>query len=710
MYLFLPDLPVLISTKYVGIADPHRRLKCIHESRETISAGKKEKLSIFLQCKGHGSCFDGIFDMTSETSSYDATLFRFPLRQPDSESRITKNCYTPEKVRENLFHSLKVEAPILLLFLKSILKVAIYEWDESCNRPVCNFSVQISESMKKSRENCYRLAQTYDSSCGKAMAILSSATTECSEDGQPHTPYHWLIVNSIGSDAAELRELAEQMKVLPWVGIAMPSPIDFSLQGQEIEIDHISKTQGIETAFLSLSQQLQQITTHLSVAESEGGVYTSGQAFCFLPLPGSIALPVNLHGYFAVADNRRSIKWPSHDEKGQEAQWNEMLLHKLISPLYTLLLACRSSLIHYRGTSVGEYPQDAYAAWPVHDEIKNKHIWSEILEPMLTQIMSLPVLWTEAHGGMWVKPTEAYYLDPENACPQVAVKVLVDYGCNVVCLPCEIHATMISSEKMKQVISTRYVTAELVQNVLREKGSLPDFISQDQVYELLDYVLTHMPNANVLKGIKLVPLNDHATCCPFAPYNGYNTVYIFPEKYKDALEFLPGISSVVIDTKVPIQLQTKLEDIAHNEALQIRVATPDIICGNLLKHSMESWYSTTEQEQPWVWQPSEPTHPPAEWIDKVWSWITANKVSLSKLSHISIVPQELVYSATKEVHLFPLDTSPGLCTFPDRLPSQCPPDIMLKLITAMGFVHVQKSECVFQCPGIEQYIHCCDAM
>ena len=691
----------------MGIADPHRRLKCIRESHGTTSAGKKDKLSTFLQCKGHGSCFDGIFDMTPETSSYDATLFRFPLRQPDSESRITKNCYKPEKVRENLFHSLKVEAPILLLFLKSIFKVAIYEWDESCNKPVCKFSVQISKGMKKTRQNCYKLAMSYNSGCGQATAILSSATTECSEGEQRPTQYHWLIVNSIGSDNEELRELAEQMKVLPWVGIAMPSPIDFSLQGQEIEIDHISETQGIKTAFLSLSQQLQQLGKHICAAESGGGVYTSGQAFCFLPLPGSIALPVNLHGYFAVADNRRSIKWPSHDERGQEAQWNEMLLHKLISPLYTLLLACRSSLIHYRGTSAGKYPNDAYAAWPVHAEIKNKHIWSEILEPMLTQIIDFPVLWTEACGGMWVKPTEAHFIHPENACPEVAVKILVACGCNVVCLPSEIQATMISSDKMEQVISTRYVTAELVQNVLREKGSLPDFISPDQVYELLDYVLTHMPSATVLRGIQLIPLNDHVTCCQFASYNGHNAVYIFPEKYKDALEFLPGISSVVIDTNIPVQLQTKLEDIALKKALQIRVATPDIICGLLLKQSMESWYST--QEQPCIWQPSKAIHPPVEWIGKIWWWIRTNKVSLSKLSHVSIVPQEQVRSDIKQVHLLPLDTSPGLCTLPDRLPHQCPPEVMLKLITAMGFIHVQKSECVFQCPGIEQYIHRCDA-
>jgi len=250
---------------------------------------------------------------------------------------------------------------------------------------------------------------------------------------------------------------------------------------------------------------------------------------------------------------------------------------------------------------VGKYPNDAYAAWPVHAEIKNKHIWFEILEPMLTQIIDLPVLWTEACGGMWVKPTEAHFIHPENACPEVALKILVSCGYKVVCLPSEIRATMISSEKMEQVISTRYVTAELVQNVLRDKGSLPDFISPDQVYELLDYVLTHMPSATVLEGIQLIPLNDHVTCCQFASYNGHNAVYIFPEKYKDALEFLPGISSIVIDTNVPIQLQTKLEDIALKEALQIRVATPDIICGLLLKQSMESWYST--QEQLCIWQP-----------------------------------------------------------------------------------------------------------
>ena len=147
--LILSDLPLLVSTKYVGITDPHRRLQCIREAKETIPAGKKEKLSTFLSHSGHASCFEGVFEMTPETSCYNATLFRFPLRQSNSESRITKTCYSPQKVRENLFSSLKVEAPKLLLFLKSVLKVCIYEWDELSNSPSCKFCVSISETMRQ---------------------------------------------------------------------------------------------------------------------------------------------------------------------------------------------------------------------------------------------------------------------------------------------------------------------------------------------------------------------------------------------------------------------------------------------------------------------------------------------------------------------------------------------------------------------------------
>ena len=694
----------------MGITDPHRSLQCIREAKETIPAGKKVKLSTFLSHSGHASCFEGVFEMTPETSYYDATLFRFPLRQSDSESRITKTCYSPQKVRENLFSSLKVEAPKLLLFLRSVLKVSIYEWDELSNSPSCKFCVSISETMRQYREECYKLAEEYDTSSESTTALLSTATTECLEEevGEKQCrkmQYHWLIINSMGSDATELRMLAEKMKVLPWVGIACPVAVEFDLQGQTpINLGHVSERNELIETFSRVKQLLPRES--LTVKEGNSGYSMDGQAFCFLPLPGATALPVNLHGYFAVADNRGSIKWPSHDEKGEEAKWNKLLLDKVIAPLYALLLACRSCLLSYSEVSAEACQMDAYAAWPVHAEIKNQVIWREILQPVLTMIADLPVLWTEAEGGTWICPKEAYFQNPDKMPPEIVLRVLIAEGCKVVVLPSEIFATLQTNAEIMQIITSSYVTPELVRSYIRGKRN---DISQEEVYDLLDYVLSSSPSFTSLEleDIHLVPLSNKQTCS-FSPFDGNNVIFIFIEKYKNALEFLPGISSIIIDTGIPSKLQDKLETIAVQRAYQLRIPTALDICDLLLMKSLQSWSDFGDQLL-CVWKPDTSGHPTLEWINKLWSWIISNDVPLSKMEHVPIIPQEPISPETKQVSLFPLSNIPGLCILPDRLPCQCSHDIMLKVIDVLGFISVHKSDIVFQAQGIKEYIKSCDA-
>ena len=649
--------------------------------------------------------------MTPETSCYNATLFRFPLRQSDSESRITKTCYSPQKVRENLFSSLKVEAPKLLLFLKNVLKVSFYEWDELSKIPICKFCVSISETMKQYRKECYKLAKEYDARSESTTALLSAATTECFEEEldeqeSRNMQYHWLIINSVGSDTTELRMLAEKMKVLPWVGVACPVAVEFDLQGQTpINLGHVSKRNELIEAFATVKQLLSRECLIVKGVNSENSM--NGQAFCFLPLPGATALPVNLHGYFAVADNRRSIKWPSHDEKGEEAKWNKLLLDKVIAPLYALLLACRSCLLSYSEVSSDACQVDAYAAWPVYAEIKNQVIWREILQPVLTLITDLPILWTEAEGGKWISLKEAYFQNPDNLPPKIALTVLIRAGCRVIVLPSEIFATLQTNDEIMEIITSRYVTPELVRHYIRGKRN---DLSQKEVYELLDYVLSSSPTSTFtsheLYDIDLIPLNSHETCS-FSPFDGTNAIFTFTEKYKHALHFLPGISSIVLDTDIPFKLQDKLEAIAVHKAYQLRITTINDIC-NLLLKSFQSWSDFGNQDL-CVWKPGISGHPTLEWINKLWSWIISNEVPLSQLKHVPIIPQEPICRNTKQVSLFSLSYIPGLCILPDRLPSQCSRDIMLMVIKVLGFISVHKSDIVFQAQGIKEYIKTCDA-
>ena len=172
----LLDLPMVFSKTYVGITDPHRGLHVVREKTEG-GAGKRVKLAEFMKHSSHIQCLSGVFEMKGEIADYPATLFRFPLRNSDSESTISQNCYTPEKVRDNLFASLKEEAPILLLFLKKVVKVSMYEWSEKDSGPVCTFSMDITGDIARNRDECTELAKGYDNISSRTSVVVSSVTT-----------------------------------------------------------------------------------------------------------------------------------------------------------------------------------------------------------------------------------------------------------------------------------------------------------------------------------------------------------------------------------------------------------------------------------------------------------------------------------------------------------------------------------------------------
>ena len=673
----------------MGITDPHRGLQVVRDKVEG-GAGKRVKLVDIIQHKNHAECFNGVFGMSSETRDYPATLFRFPLRDNACESKISQNCYTLEKVRTNLFASLQEEAPILLLFLRNVVKVSMYEWSEQSDGPECLFTMEIKGNISQNREYCTELAKSYVPTSDKTSVVVSSVSTTCEPPIYGSEVYHWLVLNAIGSDCEVLRGQAQNTSVLPWVGIAAPIPTDLNLQPLQFDLDSISDTSGFTRAISGFNEK---------ICEAHNESSIDGQAFCFLPLPGKISLPVNVHGYFAVADNRRSIKWPSHDEKGDEAKWNELLLSKLVSPVYALMLACRKCLVVY-----SELTSDAYAAWPVYAEVKNQQIWSHIVDPVLDKIVDLPILWAEtAHGFSYVKVNEASFIDPEQSPPPIVTRKLVDLGWKVVQLPQKIFETVLSNDKLKGIVKDLYINPYMVRKALKGKEGLLCSNENEEVYDLLKYVLRGKPSLDSLRDLEVLPLEADSE---FATING-NQVFLFSQKNKDALEFLPGISSSIIDVNMPPDLQIVLEELTGQGQSSLTLVTKEIVCSHLLPSSMKSWYPNLDVERKCLWKPSVSHHPPQEWIHDIWLWIQTQN-AVENISNIPLVPTEVVSNSTKEVTLVPLNISTGLCTLPSERLS-CSQNELLSIVRKMGLIHIPKSDCVFSCPGAMKYIKYIDA-
>ncbi|MCI09299.1 zinc finger C3HC4 type (RING finger) protein, partial [Trifolium medium] len=71
-------------------------------------------------------------------------------------------------------------------------------------------------------------------------------------------------------------------------------------------------------------------------------VLSTGQAFCFLPLPVRTGLSVQVNGFFEVSSNRRGIWYGDDmDRSGKvRSTWNRLLLEDVVVPAFVHMLHC----------------------------------------------------------------------------------------------------------------------------------------------------------------------------------------------------------------------------------------------------------------------------------------------------------------------------------------------------------------------------------
>ena len=465
---------MVISQKYIAVIDPHR--KCISPKSETSPAGTKKRLSSLFKHKGHVSTFESIFGLSLAAKEYSGTIFRFPLRQPESNSDISNKVYEPKMIQTILFESLKEESPYILLFLRKVKSISLMEWTESASQPhemfrvtavdqsagdmVCEDDTSLSRCEVYAKQ-CSQNSETENSEVYVELKSTTVTITNFHDTDNISEQHHWLVLKMVGSNDNELDKLGKELSILPWVGLATRLPTQIALCTCETTTtlpfdDHTT----IQTVYEQLKSSLCRTQLPLKWSNDDLVDVTPGHAYCFLPLPECTAMPVHVHGYFAVTDNRRSIKWPAHDEKGKEAQWNRELLYKMVAPAYALLLVSRSSLFKYEDTPLPivntDNVTDAYSTWPLYQEVKNVQIWNELLSPTLGFSSLLPLLWTSASGGRWVKLDEAYYLPGSFSCsadsPSVVSHLLISVGIPVVSLPRKIIETIQRNPSVLEIV------------------------------------------------------------------------------------------------------------------------------------------------------------------------------------------------------------------------------------------------------------------
>ncbi|KAJ8257134.1 hypothetical protein COCON_G00192860 [Conger conger] len=402
----ITDVPSIFSGDQIGVLDPHQTLFGPHESGQcwNLRSDMKEITEHADQFAPYAGLF-GSSEQTFQDGSFPGTLFRFPLRV--KPSLLSPNIYNKEKVLE-LFESFKADADTVLLFLKSVQEVSLHMREsDGTERTLFRVTAGEDPDGKLERPGSLKSLGLAIDSYGNGVPSGGEGVTcatyqvniETQDEAKETQRTTWLVCNSVGGRGvcAELDALADDLKFIPAIGIALP----------------LTPAHGDEGASAQFP----------------------GRAFCFLPLPpgeeSATGLPVHVSGFFGLTDNRRSIKWREVDQwRDPAALWNELLVLTVIPRAYfTLLCEAVRRIQTQEDQDFPLPPQGAYAAWPDPQRVRSH--WKPILEPLFRDLLQQKVVYSLS--GSWMAAQEVVFseLEEGEAVSQAVIGFLQAAGLQV---------------------------------------------------------------------------------------------------------------------------------------------------------------------------------------------------------------------------------------------------------------------------------------
>ncbi|XP_033639007.1 sacsin-like [Asterias rubens] len=514
-----------------------------------------------------------------ENGSFNGTIFRFPLRR--EKSKLSESLFDDENRVHELFSSFETDAEISLLFLKYVKSISVYEKGPDDETAKLNFKIEVPvEDRPEMHSNVQafltKIPENKDFRTLSCFRIHKQTVPDEVDTVSRYTTLNALRTEDASSDLRELINDGE-LKLLPWMGIS----------------------------FRSSS----------SIEDSS----PDGRTFCFLPLPESeqTGLPVHVHGYFGLGDNRRGIKWPDkeslHDKK---AQWNMLLVAEVFPKVYAELIL--AVIARSQETTSPMTSEEVYNAWPTPSSIKEE--WIDSVKKSLQLLAEETIFYSDHEGGRWMKSSEVY-IDTED--DPLFAEVLRHKQHPVTRLPNHVTDSLRWAN-----VGFREVTPQVVRDSIR--GDPLDFISPKEKMQLLRYV-TRDTVAD-LSRLTLLPLQD-GTFVPFC--SSASTVYIASREHPSVL--IPNTGTRLAANDMPKELEA-------TEALtnsQLKLLQADDIAPLLREILPSNWIEGTDEVK-LQWTPGCNHHPPATWLDEMWKWLTQNlaTIQLQDFEGIPLIPME----------------------------------------------------------------------
>ncbi|XP_019617871.1 PREDICTED: sacsin-like [Branchiostoma belcheri] len=610
----LTDLPMILSGYYVAISDPQEDIFIVKGRTQGGRRWHLQKHAEEIQSlQDQFSPFKNLFEFEGaedpfKTGFFNGTIFRFPLRQ--KQSKISATLYDDGKIVD-LFDSFKSDGDIVLLFLHHVRSVKLMTREESGQR-VPKYCVSMSISSEQEGASSFHAAveealkvpiedrDTVVSTCRFSMTVGDIPTQD------------WLVTSYVKGRgiSEEAQKLSAELSLLPWVGVAMPMA-------------------------------------------AGGGRKFAGRTFCCLPLPAepelSTGLPVHVHGFFGVSDNRRSLKWTGTDQKSDSAaRWNEVLVREILPSAYCRLVTDATHCCD----------KDAlYRALPeMHSTAQH---WREALKPFFNIVLNQKVVWTPVpeNRGRWITPRDAVF--NRTSVPTAVLEYLVGAGLDVVTLSNYKHVMQAVDHTFSRS-SLKEVTPELLRTPMKTTGVQNG--SRKQKLAWLQYALDDK-KYDAMEGIELLPLADKT----FTTFSTKEDKTIFIESEEHPRTLLPGLSGRFLDTDINKPTLHHLQKAA-----------------------------TEAEGKAQLQQPS------ADWLPQLWQYLQAHFADdLSPFVGLPILPV-VGTNATTLVRL----EQPSTVIRP-KYGETTVPDVIKSLVCDVGATVLEDAPPYLSHPKLEEFIHRC---
>ncbi|PFX24292.1 Sacsin [Stylophora pistillata] len=645
------DLPSVVSGHHVAFLDPQETYFGAGETGRRFDI--REPLTYLY--RDQFSPYEDVLSCKISSGVFDGTLFRLPLRK--WPSKISIKPYTAGKIN-SLFESFMEEAPVVLLFLKNVEIVTIYEtsWTE---QEKIIFSVQVKEEFRKTvKEVKRKFIEEASGFLSKPFEMNYETVIEINRSEKSQEQFKFLVLNRVGFESMHLAELSSSLGIVPWAGVAA----------------------SLDTP-------------------NENTKRANGRVFCYLPLPADSecksGLPVHVHGAYCLTDNRRNLKWPGIESQSDEAaEWNICLTREVLSTAYANLVVALTRL----QPPSGDLLPIVDNVWPDIDSVQGQ--WKALLKPFYAALADQAVFWTPSLGGKWIALKEGI-LDRMECSPNkvrnevrdVIVDILLQADEPVIFLPQQAMKA-VEEYAEHQVRRPKEITPSYVRAVLRGDRSVHSSssgyfkydgnegktkhsprspsIENSSIYELkgadnddrtlperlekvslqhltrneklclLEFILMDR-NFTDLAGLSLLPLANN-TFRDFQTdvheYNSDDCVLIASRNHPQSL--IPGSDERFLDENIERGVLDTLRSLAgemeskRSGPTQLVNLSPSLVPKLVRESIPEPWRISSTVVS---WDPKDESLPDDLWLRGLWSWLkTEFPKDLTPFEGIPLIP------------------------------------------------------------------------